>query len=79
MFSDEDKIKYRQFRKIVDNCDLNLKGEAVVAAALIFDWFYKLEKKINNQLQMDKARAEIQKQLDEKEKEEQEKEEMNGV
>ena len=46
MFTKEDLGKFVCFKKIISQGDFEIKGEAVIAAASLFDWFNKLEKVI---------------------------------
>jgi hypothetical protein len=46
MFSNEDLIKYRQFKAVLNKGKFEIYGEATVIVASLFSWFNELENKM---------------------------------
>jgi len=46
-FDKDDLVKLKQFNTVVANGSFDLKGNAVIHAASLFQWFVGLEKKID--------------------------------
>ena len=57
--NDDDLVNYQRFLKVISQGDFNLKGEAVVTAAHLFQWFNSLGPKIKNVVDKQKAEKEI--------------------
>lgn len=56
MINKDDLANYQKFGKLIAQGDYNLKGEAVVSAALLFKWYFDLGLKLK--AEHDKAEAE---------------------
>ncbi len=50
MITMDDLVKYKQFKAVVVKCKLEIQGEAAIPVALLFDWFNKLEDKLEKQV-----------------------------
>ena len=53
MFVKDDLAKYRALKKVIQQGDYEIKGDAILAVASLLNWFNDLEKKIEEQIRKD--------------------------
>lgn len=46
MFVKDDELKYKAFKVVLHKANFEVKGEAAIAVASLFQWFNSLEEKI---------------------------------
>jgi hypothetical protein len=51
----EDLIKYQAFKKVLNEGDFTVKGQAILAVASLFHWYNNLETEIKKAIEPPKA------------------------
>ena len=55
MFSKDDLLKYAAFKRVVQQGDFNVKGEAIQMVASLLKWFEEIEGKIKSDIDSKQA------------------------
>lgn len=56
MFKEDDLIKYNSFKRVLNEGMFEIKGEATIPVALLFDWYNNLGKRMKQDIEYQAAK-----------------------